>query len=236
MKKTYNLAQIFRLNSQRTNVLVLAYVWFAAGFCFYGLIMNLEHLGGDIFTDSLVTFSGEIFSEILSGWCADEFGRVLVLKGSGFLGGISFILYEVISDPTMKSILIFGTSMGFSATFNVIYIYSPEIFPTTIRSTVMGFLYLISRFGALAAPSLSAMVPHNPVLFGIAAIISSYLCFQLEETLGKDIADDVPEAKRQMSFLSRSPLASQRKLSYVSKVSINNRTVVSDLYFKIDEF
>lgn len=235
IKKSYNIYQVFQFDSQRRTLAILAFVWFTSGFCFYGLILNLEHLGGDLITDSIVTFTGEIISEIISGYCADEFGRLIVLKSAGFLGGTGFILYEMISSHKIKTILIFITSFGFSATFNVIYIYSPEIFPTSVRSTVMGFLYLLSRFGALIVPSVSAFVPHSPLLFGVLAIVSSYLCFQLTETLGREMEDDMPEVVRQKSFLSTSNRAISKKLSrkYLSKMSFN-KAIVSDYYFKVD--
>ncbi len=96
-------------------------MWFASGFCFYGLILNLEHLGGNIFLNSIVTFIGESFSEILSGYLAEEFGRIIVLKVTGFIGGVSFILYEMIHESQWyRSIFIFLTSFGFSGTFNLI--------------------------------------------------------------------------------------------------------------------
>ena len=200
------------------------------------MILNLEHLGGDLITDSIVTFTGEIISEIISGYLADEFGRLIVLKSAGFIGGIGFILYEIISNKSLKTLFIFMTSFGFSATFNVIYIYSPEIFPTSVRSTVMGFLYLVSRLGALLVPTVSTVIPHTPILFAILAIISSYLCFQLTETLGREMEDDMPEVVRQKSFLSTSNRNVSRKLSrkYFSKMSFN-KAIVSDFYFKIDD-
>jgi len=216
----------------------MTYVWFASGFCFYGLILNLEHLGGDIITDSIITFTGEIISEIISGYFADEFGRLLVLKSAGFIGGFGFIFYELLGNHSLKNLFIFMTSFGFSATFNVIYIYSPEIFPTSIRLTVMGFLYLNSRLGALIVPTVSLIIPHTPILFGILSIISSYLCFQLTETLGREIDDDMPEIIRQKSFLSTSNAAirTSRRLSkkFVSKLSLN-KPIMSDFYFKIEE-
>lgn len=236
VKKTLNLFEIFALRSQKSNILRLIYVWFASGFCFYGLILNLEHLGGNIFLNSIVTFIGESFSEILSGYLAEEFGRIIVLKVTGFIGGVSFILYEIIDESQWyRSIFIFLTSFGFSGTFNLIYLYTPEVFPTSIRSTVIGFLYFISRMGACLVPAITPYVPHNPFLFGILSIFSGYICYSLPETLGKDIPDDVPESQRKTSFLSTS---GKKRTSYnaFEKFSGGRRTIVSDLYFKISEF
>ena len=211
--------------------MILSYVWFTTGFCFYGLILNLEHLGGDIFTDSFITFISEIISEMTSGYIADEYGRLIVLKTAGIGGGVSFILYSLISNPSIRSVLIFITSFGFSASFNLVFIYSPEVFPTSIRSTVIGFLFLMSRIGALVVPSLSALFPNPFLIFGLLSIISGYLCFYLEETLGNDILDDIPEIIRQKSFLSFNQNKSKKNLS---KLNIS-KAIVSDCYFKVHD-
>jgi MFS family permease len=100
IKKGYNLFDIMKLKSQRKKFFLLIYIWFASGFCFYGLILNIEHLGGDIFIDSIITFTGEIISELSSGFLADEFGRVIVLEISGALGGVAFILWEFPSNTS----------------------------------------------------------------------------------------------------------------------------------------
>jgi len=200
--------------------------------------LNLEHLGKDLIFNSIITFTSEIISELFSGYLADEYGRLFVLKYLGFIGGFGFILYELIPSDTIKTIFIFVTSFGFAAVFNVVFIYSPEIFPTSIRSTVMGYLYFISRLGALLVPSVSAVIPRVPFVFGILSIISSYLCYRLPETLGREIEDDMPEVIRQKSFLSTSNNAVRRskKLSnrLMSKLSFN-KAIVSDYYFKIEE-
>jgi len=235
VKKSYNLWEIINLKSQKKNLLLLIYIWFAGGFCFYGLILNIEHLGGDIFVDSIITFTGEIISELCSGYLADEFGRVIVLELSGAFGGIAFIIYELVSGPDwLKSALVFATSFGFSATFNLIFIYSPELFPTTIRSTVMGFLFLMSRLGALMVPAISAIIPHNAIFFGVLALLSSYCSTMLPETMGTEIPDDVPESKRRHSFLSQSSGNSNKDGRSFPSFRVSRKSIVSDFYFKVE--
>jgi hypothetical protein len=209
----------------------MSYLWFAAGFCFYGLILNIENLGGNVFIDTIVTFGGEAMSELLSGYLADQFGRVIVLKVCGFMGGFGFIAYEFMSADytTIKTILIFVSSFGFSGVFNLLFIYTPEIFPTSIRSTVTGFLYFISRIGALLVPTVVSMVARSNLVFGFVPIFGAYLCFQLKETLDEDILDDVPENLHQLSFLSTHKFSKQNSLMLV-------RTMMSDRYFFTDDY
>lgn len=231
IKKTYNLIEILNLKSQKRNIMIMAYLWFTAGFCFYGLILNIENLGGDLFIDTIVTFGGEGMSELLSGYLADHFGRIIVLKVCGFMGGFGFIAYESLSNDfsTLKTILIFVSSFGFSGVFNLLFIYTPELFPTSIRSTVTGAVYFISRIGAISVPSVVAFIAHSNYVFGIISIIGSLLCYYLPETLGEDILDDVPENLHQLSFLSTHKL-SKRNSSMMIK------TMISDRYFFGDDF
>jgi MFS family permease len=244
-KKTYNLFEIFGLNSQKFNIQCLSYIWFAIGFCYFGLLLNIEHLGGNMFVNSIITYLADIISELITGYLSDEFGRIIVMKICGVLGGTSFILYETLHsvDHWIKSVLIFVTSFGFSGIYNLVYIYSPEVFPTSIRSTVMGWLYFSSRIGACLVPIFMPLIPHNPYLLGLMQILTAYVASLMLETLGKDIPDDVPENLNQKSVLSRkhsnaSPRKGIRKVS--SLFSLGNysgrRTIISDSYFRIQDF
>lgn len=99
------------------------------------------------------------------------------MKACGLLGGISFIIYESLHsvDHWIKSVLIFVRSFGFSGIYNLVYIYSPEIFQTIIRSTVMGWLYFSSRIGACLVPFVMPIIPHNPYLLGLMQIFTAYV-------------------------------------------------------------
>jgi len=163
-------------------------------------------------------------------------GRLFVLKSAGFVDGIGFILYEIFGNYSIKTLFIVMTCFGFSATFNVIFKYSPEIFPTSIRSTVMGFLYLISRKRALIVPTVTITISYTQILFGILSIVTSYLCFQLTEPLRRDIDEDMPKVNRQKSFLSSLNVSfrKSRKISgkYFNKMSFT-KPIVSDFKLKL---
>ena len=227
-KKSMGFLEILKCKSIRTKILCLLFIWFSSGACFYGLILNIEHLGGNIFVDSILTFSAEIAAELLSGWCADIYGRKIVLEMGSICGGVCFIVYELLNPSPLKTIMIFGTSFGFSSVFNVIFIYSPEAMPTSVRSTVMGMLYLVSRIGAMMVPTLLRVINHPPIFFGILSLISAYLATYLEETLGTELPDDLQEVSVGNSFFS----SSRKLLGSYKKGSKIRQTIVSDYYFK----
>jgi MFS family permease len=226
--KALNFIDIIQCKSVRTKIICLIIIWFSSGACFYGLILNIEHLGGNMFVDSILTFSAEMTAELLSGWFADIYGRKVVLEVGNIMGGISFIIYEMIEKSPLKTALIFSTSFGFSSVFNVIYIYSPEAIPTSIRSTIMGLLYFSSRIGAMIVPGLLRFINHPPIFFGMLALVSAYLSTFLEETLGADLPDELIEFTEPatQSFFS----GSKKRIG--SRRENLRRTIVSDNYFK----
>ena len=67
-------------------------------------------------------------SELLSGYLSDKVGRTTILKIGGIVGSFGF-LGNQLSPYGLKSTLLLISMMGFSLTFNVLYIYSPEIIP-----------------------------------------------------------------------------------------------------------
>jgi OCT family organic cation transporter-like MFS transporter 4/5 len=158
-------------------------------------MLNVGNVGNNIFIDSITTYIGEATAEMISGYLANLYGRLFVLKLCGYLGGVSFLIFEFIDDPRLRSVLIFLTSFGLSGLFNIMYIYSPEVFPTSIRSTVIGFLYLTSRTGALLVPTFSAVVKKTALVFGIMSLLSCFLTGYLKESMGCAIEDEVPEFK-----------------------------------------
>ena len=227
--KNYSIFDIISFKSQRKNFFYNFIVWFSAGFCFYGIILNLGTMGGDFFTDIILAFSGEISSELSSGMLSNIFGRIPIMSGGSLLGGISFLFYIYFESNLLKSILIFFSTFGFAATFNVIFIYTPELFPTPIRGTICGFSYLVSRFGAMIVSPLTSTFGKNVnYLFSIFGILSGIIFFDMDETLGRDILDHIPETEGCTSFVySSGGQGSDIKFDIVS-----NAFTKSSIYFK----
>ena len=192
-------------------------------------------MGGDFFADSILAFCGEISSELSSGWLSEIFGRVFVMKYGAFLGATSFLFYISLSSSFLflKSILIFLSTFGYAALFNVVFIFTPELFPTPIRATVYGFSYLTSRLGAmLVSPMTEAFGPSLAnfifIIFGYGVVAC---CLYLEETLGQPIKDEIPEASGGTSFVvSSHSLCSDVKFDVVSELGMD-RNLSSSKYF-----
>jgi hypothetical protein len=80
----------------------------------------------------------------------------------------------------------------------VTYIFVPELFPTTIRGTGMGFFVLFSRLGSTIAPMIDASISHNLSLvtnmyyfYAILTVVCVLLTLLLPETRNVPLADKI---------------------------------------------
>ena len=105
----------------------------------------------------------------------------------------------------LKTIILFISSFGFAGSLNLLYIYTNELFPLSIKALTFGLMYLMSRAGGVAIP-LFLSNSFYPIIMGSLSISCGYLMGKLPETLGKKLEDDVPETIRHYSILSIAPI------------------------------
>ena len=152
---------------------------------------------GNFFENSILSFFGEMTSELLSGYLSGKVGRTLILKIGGIVGALGF-LGNQLCPYRIKPVLLLIAMMGFSSTFNVLYIYSPEIIPSSIRSTVCGALYFCGMVAPTFVPIFKTYIPGIfEYFFIVFGFLYSIMCMNLPETLGKEIKDEIPEEKKE---------------------------------------
>ena len=89
---------------------------------------------------------------------------------------------------------------GFSGSFNIVYVYTPEILPTSIRASICQILFLISRVAPLIVPSLSHFIgEYVDFIFIIFGFGYSFSCYFLKETLNMKLVDDVQDLNDNVS-------------------------------------
>ena len=148
---------------------------------------------GNFFLNGIFAFLGELCSELIVGELVDRYGRIKIFKLCFIVGSFGFISYLICPD-FLKFLFIFISILGFAGFWNIMTIYSPEIFPTKIRNVAFSFASFTGRITPSLVPILTKIMPEIiDYTFLFAGIVSGFLGITLEETLGKKIMDIIPE-------------------------------------------
>ena len=172
---------------------------------YYGLSLNTGDLPGSVYVNFISSGLIEIPGYIITVPMLEYWGRKPSVILMWLLGGAGCILSGIIPQTPDTEIFIVILAMigkiSVAAAFAVIYNYTTEVFPTTIRHTATGLCSLFSRIGAMAAPQVHLLSNYGPhwipiVIYGAFALAAAALDFFLPETRGQPMAENIPEFLR----------------------------------------
>jgi MFS family permease len=169
-----------------------------------------------VFNDSdfrqiLFSAFGELPGMLTTFFLVDRIGRRLSMTIMFSASTVLIILLSILLESdTAASLILFLMRAIFIGTFTIVYIYTPERYPTNIRSSVMGSLVAFSRFGGMLSPHISQAAPDAGAvwvpfvvytLLSFAAAVASYKLSV--ETAGKNLDDVEPDEGVQLSVTKR---------------------------------
>lgn len=153
-----NLAALWRGRVARTTSMMWV-LWFAITFAYYGFFTWIPTLliksGLTItksFGYSIIIYLAQIPGYYSAAWLNERLGRKQTIVLYMALGAISALLMAVYH--TNLSIIIFGFCLSFfmNGSYAGIYAYTPEVYPTSYRTTGMGVASAVGRVGGILAP------------------------------------------------------------------------------------
>ena len=191
--KNYTICDILKFKSQRSIFIKVTVITSFSSYIYYGIILNLGKIKGNFFLNSIFAFFGELCSELVVGDLADRYGRIKIFKYCFIIGIFGFISYLIFPDY-LKFLFIYVSILGFGGFWNIICIYTPEIFPTKIRNITFSYASLAARILPIMVPILTKIMPEIiDYTFLFSGLLSGFIGITLEETLGKKIMDVIPE-------------------------------------------
>ncbi|KAJ3693481.1 hypothetical protein LUZ60_008961 [Juncus effusus] len=164
--------------------------------------VNSEHLMNDdgLYKNVFISSFAEIPGLIISALIVDKMGRkmsmsLMLFISCIFLAPLIFSESEIITD-----ISLFGARICISASFTIVYIYAPEIYPTSVRATGIGVASSVGRIGGIICPLVAVALVHGChqtiaiLLFELVIFLSGLaVCFFPFETSGCKLNDSVTD-------------------------------------------
>uniref|UniRef100_A0A0G4HP79 Major facilitator superfamily (MFS) profile domain-containing protein n=1 Tax=Chromera velia CCMP2878 TaxID=1169474 RepID=A0A0G4HP79_9ALVE len=160
----------------------------------------------DDYMTTIVSALGEFPGILLSAALLDRVGRRWTLFGLYVLFSLPvFFLLFCFSLDIEKAVFasVFVTArMAAVGAFASLYVYTSELFPTSVGARTVGMLAAVSRLGCMATPFVAQMLLYRDsaaavLLYVAAAALSAALSLSLrKETLGRRMGESYSGAGR----------------------------------------
>ncbi|XP_039746218.1 solute carrier family 22 member 3-like [Pararge aegeria] len=203
-----------------SNFIYMSVIYFLCGMGYYGVSQYIGQMSGNIHVN--VALSGALLvpGTIASIYLIQLLNRRTFLMSTIFLSGV-FMIVTICIPLRYNWIRVFIACICncfFFVSFIIVFLLGVELFPTSIRNSVLGILSVMSRVGQIVAPLINAL-PENisGVVFGVLALVGTFFCYLLPET--KDI--ELPSSLDDTKVLSR------RKSHLVEDLELNQNIATS---------
>ncbi|MCM3136118.1 MFS transporter [Paenibacillus polysaccharolyticus] len=188
----------------RRTTLMLWILWFTVIFSYYGMFLWLPSVvmakGFTLvksFQYVLIMTIAQLPGYFTAAYFIERFGRKFVLVVYLTLTAFSAIAFGLAT--TEATILAAGICLSF---FNLgawggLYAYSPELYPTSVRSTGVGLATSVGRIGGVLAPFMVGMLVQKAVpisliftIFFVTILVgAAAVLFWGRETKGQELAE-----------------------------------------------
>lgn len=200
-KGTYNVFDLFRTPAVRRITFCTMSIWFSTSFSYYGLAVDLQGFGVNIYLVQLIFGAIDIPAKLVCVFTMSYIGRRFTQGAALILAGL-VILINVFIPKDLQAVRVTLAAIGkgsLSASFACCYLYVNEMYPTVIRQTGVGFGNTMARLGAIVAPMVRLGGDHLPfvpmTVYGGMAILSGASAFGLPETLNTQLPDTVEDVE-----------------------------------------
>lgn len=204
--RKYTILDLLKSPKLRRRSLILFFNWFAISLGFYGLLINISNLEGDIYVNFVINYLVELPSVPISWFIIQKFGRRIpyIIK-MGFTGLVCLLVLAVPKTKENQGATTALAMLGkffINMVFSNVYLMTAEMYPTVMRNMAIGACSMCARIGAITAPFIVLLGQVNskdasiPMIFiGAICVAAALLAFWLPETLINNLPQTPEEAE-----------------------------------------
>ncbi|XP_068642323.1 organic cation/carnitine transporter 7-like [Aristolochia californica] len=196
------------------STLLLWIIFFGSAFSYYGLVLLTSELSrghkncspnavvlekkedANLYRNVFITSLAELPGLLLSAATVDRIGRKLSMSSMFFLCFFCLLPLLYQQHELLTTTLLFVARICITGSFTIVYVYAPEIYPTSVRTTGVGVASSVGRIGGMLCPLVAVGLMHachqtmSIILFEIVIFFSGFCVFLFPlETSGRELRD-----------------------------------------------
>ena len=149
------------------------------------------------YTDVITTTTAEFPALFLVIILIDKLGRKLCIGIQFGLAFLSTVALLVCSSRGVVVALIFIARGSLASTFQTVYLYTSEVYPTNVRSVGLGFCSMTARFGSIVTPFVAQVVFNESfhlviAMYGVPLLLSVVAAYLLKNETNQMPLEDSP--------------------------------------------
>lgn len=191
---TGSVIDVLRHPVTRIRLFLAVAINFTCSIVYYGLSLNVVNLGTNLYLTVLLNAVAELPAYFLTAILLDRFGRKPLAIGTQWFSGLFCVIGCLLKwfGILKAAQMICGVLgiFGMAGTYNLLFIYTVELFPTVVRNAALGCATQAAQMGAILSPFVVVLGGGLPfAVFGACGILGGLLAFCLPETLNKPLYD-----------------------------------------------
>ncbi|XP_077864840.1 organic cation transporter protein-like [Saccoglossus kowalevskii] len=200
----YGYLDLVRTQRMALYTTVTCFTWFVCALVYYGISYNTTNFKGNVYLLFFLTGCVEIVANLCCMPVLVRWGRRLPMFTFLIISGAScsiviFIPLETgTSLVALRVVLVLLGKFGVTAAFSSMVVWTPELFPTLLRSMGFAMGAVFSSIGGIIAPLTTYVASNNVaipmMIFGVCSLVAAGLVLLLPETKDKVMPRTVEEA------------------------------------------
>jgi len=187
--------------------LLFAVLWFGLSFGYYGVFTWLRPIFVSQGVEVLATYwflvvlaLAQVPGYLLAAYLLDRIGRRATLALFLLASALASMVFALAVTPSVVISASLLLSFSLLGAWGALYAYTPELYPTEVRATGMGFAGAMARAGGIVASLLGGflLTLSFPLALGVyaasLAVAGMAALLMRQETTGRALSDSLREA------------------------------------------
>ncbi|XP_049820741.1 organic cation transporter protein-like isoform X2 [Aethina tumida] len=191
---------LFKTPSMCKRTMILFLIWFSVYLVYYGLTLNMQNIGGNLYINSALMGAVEIPAIAVSILILIKGGRRWPLALTMIVSGVCIftIPIDMYASPNLQwlsTTLTLNSKLCISSSNAIMPVYTAELYPTTIRNIGVGAANVSAGIALILVPylwELATFFPGLPMLLiALFGIVGGASVLFLPETGSAPLVDTI---------------------------------------------